>query len=1091
MELIQELNEKQQQAATHIEGAMLVMAGPGTGKTKIITHRIAHLIRQHNVSPRSIFAVTFTNKAAQEMLARVKELLGMTQGLDVRIHTFHAFCVGFLRDHASEIGLSENFTIFDQETQDEVLVECLRDLKLNERDYPPWKLRDIIGAHKIKLEEPRPQADDVYGLQAIRTTDRAIIDDSLMMQNVTELVKAYQNKLTYYKALDFDDLIFKSVEVVEQVPSVRAKYHKDIRFILVDEYQDINAAQYRLLKCLCRLPERNLMVVADEDQSIYSWRGSNPQYIEEFKSDFQPMVVELEEHYRCGEKILRAAQAVIAKNTRQKESILKTHRGAGNTIYHYALNNPEEEAENIVKLIRQLVDQRRYSYENIAIFYRTHKLAEILSDRLYREGLEFQRIGQTNSFQEGHAKDVVSYLSFIQWQLLPLALERAINFPQQLIDDLTLVRLKWLAQRNNMSFVALLRKIEEYPEDVGPLTRRNIQQFLQQIDEFAAEIEGENTIRIAGKLYDLLERRRSPYRDEEIHEIENQPEIPHLHTAADTLFSRMTRGDSIQIVATYGIDSYCAAHIIHQTLKGYLKCDVELQLLPSSLSEPDLQQSLDHSHIGVSVLVGDFGFIPETEAAILIGVRKNVLAEDDGGVNLLHLAHAQPAFADVQSKSLIALKLCQRLLGYFERPNFADMVVYDLETLGKDAKQTEIIEIAAKRLSTIGSELERYHQFVKPSHPIPQSSTDIHGINNETVKDALGIEAVLPEFLSFIQDRILIGHNVAEFDNVVLERDLGKYLSRGLSNPYYDTLATARRLYPRETCNLEALAEKFNIEHDTMHRAIEDVDVTHKVFNELIRVDLRRREVRSLTEFLPLLGVGLLDVCSNGGSEPVPSDLLAQNTKPPAAGQIAETSGEPSMSVEQAFVQAAARYMQCHSPELDELLTGLQPAEAERAQAFIQSLQNAKFADFPEDVDWEEQRAKFMNGVVRFESNSTEKGLPNFLDYQKLIRNADEVEIEDDKLTLMTVHAAKGTEFPVVIIMGMEENTFPVWQKDGTPEDIEEERRLFYVGMTRAEERLYLTSVVHRQSEWEHSPSMFLREIPSNLINHWPPRRRG
>ena len=1087
MELIQELNEKQQQAATVMKGAMLVLAGPGTGKTKVITHRIAHLIRHHHVPPHSILAVTFTNKAAQEMLERVKELLGTRQGLDVRIHTFHAFCVGLLREHASEIGLSENFTIFDQETQEEILVECLRDLKLNERDYPLWKLRDIIGTHKIKLEEPLPQIDDVAELQAIRRTDRAAIDDSVMMYNITELVKVYQSKLADHNALDFDDLISKSVEMLQEVPSVRAKYHKDIRFILVDEYQDINAAQYRLLKCLCRLPERNLMVVADADQSIYSWRGSDPQYIEAFKSDFEPTVVELEEHYRCGEKILRAAQSVISQNARQKESILKTHQGPGNTIYHYALNRPEDEAEHIVKLIRQLADQRHYSYGNIAVFYRTHKLADLLADLLYREGLEFQRIGQTNSFQEDHAKDVVSYLNLIRWQL-PRDLERTINFPQQLIDDLTLVRLKWLAQRNDLSLVELLRNIEAYPDDVGPLTRRNIQQLFQQIDQFAAEIEGENTSRIASQLYEFLERRRSPHRDEEIYEIENQLEIPLLQTAADTLFSGITRGDAIQIVATYGIDSYCAAHIIHQTLEGYLECNVELQLLPSGVSEPDSVQSLDRSHSGITVLVGDFEFTPETGTPILIGGRNNGVADENRGVNFLQLTQAQPASANAQPKSLIALKLCQRLLGYFERPNLTDMVVYDLETVGKNAEHTEIVEIAAKRLSRIGSELERYHQYVKPPYPIPQSSTRIHGIDNETVKDEPSIESVLPELLGFIQDRILIGHNVFEFDNVVLDRNLKKYLDRTLSNPYYDTLETARRLYPRESCRLEALAEKFNIEHDTMHRAIEDVDVTYQVFEKLIGVDLSRREARSLTEFLPLVGVGLLDVYSNGGSEPIPSDLLELNTAPPAGGQIAETSGEPSISVEQAFVQAAARHIQGHSPEFNKLLEGLEPAEAEQTQSFIQSLQRAKLVKFPEDIEWEERRAKFMNGVLHFEANTTEKELFNFLDYQKLISNADEVEVQHDKLTLMTVHAAKGTEFPVVIIMGMEENTFPVWQRDATLEDIEEERRLFYVGMTRAVERLYLTSVVYRQNDWDRAPSMFIREIPSNLIEHWPPK---
>ena len=185
---------------------------------------------------------------------------------------------------------------------------------------------------------------------------------------------------------------------------------------------------------------------------------------------------------------------------------------------------------------------------------------------------------------------------------------------------------------------------------LGPLTRRNIQQLFEQIDQFAAEIEGQNTSRIASQLYEFLERRRSPYRDEEIHEIENQLEIPLLQTAADTLFSGITRGDAIQIVATYGIDSYCAAHIIHQTLEGYLECNVDLQLLPSGVSEPDSVQSLDRSHSGITVLVGDFEFIPETGAPILIGGRNNGVADENRGVNLLQLTQGAASVCQCPAK---------------------------------------------------------------------------------------------------------------------------------------------------------------------------------------------------------------------------------------------------------------------------------------------------------------------------------------------------------------------------------------------------------------------------------------------------------
>lgn len=1048
MEILQELNEKQREAASHTTGALLVVAGPGTGKTSVITHRIAHLIRNHHVAPAQIFAVTFTNKAAHEMLTRIKALLGTTQGLEVRIHTFHAFCVHLLREHADKIGLGVNFAIFSQETQEEVLIECLRELRQNRLTYPPWMLRDIIGAYKVKLKNPTANQDEIW------LSDGTVINDPVQVQDITDLLKAYQTKLAAHNALDFDDLISKSVEVLEQVPDIRAKYRKDIRFILVDEYQDINAAQYTLLKLLSRAPEHNVMVVADEDQSIYSWRGSSPKYIEQFKKDFKPAVVELEEHYRCSERILRSAGAVIAKNTRQKESVLRTHKDAGNTLYHYTLDTPDAEANLVIALIRKLIKERHYSYGDIAVFYRTHQLADTLVDRLHQERIGFQRIGRINSFQEEHAQGILSYLNFIQWQL-PRDIEKAVNFPQQLIDDLTLVRLKWLAQQKGLTLIELLRTIDNYPADVGPFTRWNVRQFFQQIDGFHEGVEGEQIHTVATRLFDLLSQRRSPYQSEAMHEIENQPEIPGLRAATDTLYSAIDRGDPIHLTANYGIDSHCAAHIIRLTLERYLNFSIYTDLLPPNSPLPPI---MDES--GVRILIGDFGELPERKnTTILLG------SATDADANVIQLNKSQLT----KSRSVTALKLCQRLLSNFEKPNLADMIVYDLETIDNNPKTAEIIEIYANRLSAIGSKVQSYHQYVKPTNRIPKSSTAIHGIDNKTVANEPGIEIVLPQFLSFIQDRILIGHNIADFDNLVLERDLGKYLKHGLSNPYYDTLATAQRLYPRESCSLEALATKFNIEHGTMHQAIEDVRVNHEVFDELIKEDLRRREVKSLPELLPLVGIGI---------------LAAQRDQQYLGVDEGTADGIET------YHQAAARYVRTHLPDLDWLETDLQPTEKQSLQNLINTLKQTQLEESPEDRDWEARRARFMNGVLHFETTSVERRLTNFLDYQKLINSADEVEVEEDKITLMTLHTAKGTEFPVVIIMGLEQGTLPIWRSNESLGEIEEERRLFYVGMTRAQARLYLTSVLRRQDGYERGGSMFLREIPSNLIEHWHPRMK-
>lgn len=1048
--MLHDLNEKQVEAVIHNKGPMLVIAGPGTGKTKVITHRIAYLIRQHAIKPESILAITFTNKAAQEMRDRVNNEIGEPHGSNIKVSTFHAFCVKALREHAQHIGLSENFAIFDQEIQDEILLEVVNELNLNSYNYPPWRLRNIISDAKCKLDN---ETDDPF----IDPDVLIEIDDPDAAANIQNAFKTYQNKLIEYNALDFDDLLLKTVTLFEQAPEVQQEYHQTISHILVDEYHDVNNVQYQLLQLLCASPEHNLMVVADADQSIYSWRGSNPEYIDNFKTDFDPQVVTLDDHYRCSETILHAAQEVIAKNPlRQQQHTLITHKDEGRNIYHYTFGTPSEEARNIIKIIRNLVKQRNFSYRDIAVFYRTHRLADVLEEEFLRTGIEFQRIRATNSFDDENLKGILSYLCFVQWQL-PRDLEYAINFPEKRIDDLTWVRLKWLAQRKELTLAELLKNIEEYPEDVGPLTRRNIRQFWEQLQALADDIEDEKIDKIVQKLFARLEFFRSPYRTKELSVIEEQPQMQNLALAQDVLYSALDRDESIQITASYGIDEYCAAEIIHQTLKTYLNKNVQIQFLPQELdaeeegTQPKTTESIRNGN-AVNLFIGDFAKLGEKGTAartILIGTT----SEETGLIQL----------QSEGVRSIAALKLCQRLLSRFETPNMADMVIYDLETTGVNTKIANIVEIAAKRLNVIGNEIESFQRLVKPPGGyIPPAVTRVHGISTEDVKDEPSIEIVLPEFCSFIQDRILIGHNVARYDNPILERDLQTYLKRNLPNPYYDTLVTARKLLPRQRRGIDALAEKFGIEHGRLHRAMEDVETNRLIFKELIRIDLQKREVKSLTEFLPLVGVGIL---SKIGIPEERNDLNEVN----------------------AFLNAAKRFVKTHHATFPDDLP-FASIQKEQAADFIKQLQQSDLPIFREDTEWIEAKAKFRNLLLKFGKVGGGNSLSDFLDYQKLLTNFDEMDDKTEQVTLMTLHAAKGTEYPVVIIIGMEEGSFPMWKQGMSQEEIEEERRLFYVGMTRAQDQLYLSSTIYRYGDRELSTSMFIHEMPPDYMIKWRPQ---
>jgi len=1039
MNILRGLNEEQTMAVLHHTGPLLVLAGPGTGKTKIITHRIAYLIKRFNVPPERILAVTFTNKAAQEMRSRVSLLL--EAAVDVWIGTFHATCVRILREHGSEIGLNPHFAIFDQETTEEVIVESARDLSMNPEIYPVWYLRDIISAMKIRLDNPENAHD------YIRTREGDVIIDPDVQEDIVNLLKKYQEKLSEYNALDFDDLILNTVRLLEQKEDVRTQFQRRIRYILVDEFQDINFAQYEFLRLICN-PEKNMMAVADDDQTIYSWRGSDPAFIDKFKADFGDEVIMLREHYRSTKKILIAAQELIQNNPRQKgDSVLETENALGYNLMCYYLDFPDDELKIVTTLIKKLVTERRYSYSDIAIFYRTHRLGERLEEHLQQEGIGVQRVRQLSSFHDENVRNIVAYLRYAQWRH-DRELKLAINFPQVLVDEVTMVKLEWLAQKANTNLEKFLKDVEGYREEVGPLTRRNIKRFMANFEEFSERVNGNRITNIVLELFKLLEAERSPYRSEDIGLLEVTREILRLTNATDTLYRAIDINEPIYITAAYGIDNYCAARIIFETLENYLNVQPELNLLPA-----DDGKVIGYNE-GVHILIGSYETVPEGDTMkIVIG---DLSSSEDSVIQL------RAPENEITVASKIALKLCQRLLGYFEKTNLDGFVVYDLETLTNDPKSAEIVEIAASLLNAEGQGYRHFHQLVKPKRPIPRGSTRIHGIDDKTVENAPPIEEVLPQFVDFIGDRILVGHNIEEFDNRVIDREMSAYSRRGLSNPFYDTYITAKRLYPRENCKLEVLADKFEIEHEELHRALEDVEVTRQVFERLSKEDWQRREQTSLPEMLFYVALGLLD-------------------------KNASISDERE---EQALYNSAVRYLVNHKVQLDCLTEELQPTEEEQVEQFMRQLRKGDSPESVDDASWRSLKSGFMNSVVAYESNSQQKNFADFLDYQALIHNIDEIESEEGKVNMMTLHSAKGTEFPVVIMIGMEEGTFPIYRHNQPPEMLEEERRLCYVGMTRAKERLYLTSVSRRMGDIERGGSMFIKEIPSNLIRHWTQKRR-
>lgn len=1117
-EILQDLNEKQKEAVMHKDGPLLVIAGPGTGKTRVITHRISYLIRTYNVNPENILAIAFTKKAAQEMQERVNREIGEIQSSKVKIFNFHSFCYRTLREHASAIELDEDFRILDQETQEDLLIRIVKELNFKLSDYKPKRMLTFISNLKLNLQEITDNTEFYEnGLPII---------DKHEINNIKNIIDLYQNKLDSQNALDYDDLLFKTVELYEKNPEIKTKSHNELTHILVDEYHDVNLVQYRLLQLLCPATDRNLMIVSDKDQSIYSWRGSSTKYIDLFQEDFSPRIILLDQHYRCTGTILNAAKEVISHNSDPNRPSLNTDNSSGEKIVHcsFQSNNEFEEATSILKLIENMKEKhlndsdteaKRFS---IAILYRNHKFADVLREQLaLRSDTPFRQwIQSTNPLQERLRQAVVSYLSLVNSNS-NYDIEQAINFPEMRLDELTLVQLKKLAYQQQTGLSEILRNIKEYLPKVGPLIYENINQFWEDIQKFHSDVKvnNEKISRVIIKLLDVLEHNRSPFHSEDLKIIKNLCKLPNITDVIEVLHSAVVNGDRIHITAKYGIDEYCAAHIIYQTFESYFDQTVQIQFLLPNTDEPQISAK------GVHILIGDFGELEldTTQANIIL-----IGSTDCSGDDILPLVYPYISISSEETStihsvhSITALKLCQHFVGNLKEHNLEDIVVYDLETTGVNPNTANIVQIAACRLNTSENQKpNKYEEKVKPpGGQIPEASTEIHGISTDDVINSRSIEDVLPEFCEFIQDSVLVGHNIAQYDNRILNRDMQEYINKGLTNLYYDTLVVARRLFPQARRSLKELADKFNIEFDELeaHKADKDVEVNLEIFKKLIEADVEMSEVKSLTKFLPLVGFGIL------------AKLQALDHIDTINGSNDSTDKEGILEDVLAYLNPAKRYIKniinkkqtsLLMQQVDTLL--LEPEETTEIKKYIDNIRKSNIPNSPEDIEWKEERADLIKSVRRFEEISDDNRLSVFLNYQKRINdavrrfeiinndrdNANRSMMSDEtqeKLTLMSLHTAKGTEFDVVIIIGMEEGSFPqIWQWSN--ERIEEERRLFYVGMTRAKKRLYLStsmfrflnnqddSLLYLQENSENymdqkiSESMFISEIPSDLIQKW------
>jgi DNA helicase II / ATP-dependent DNA helicase PcrA len=441
-----DLNPAQREAVLATEGPLLVIAGAGSGKTRVLTYRVAHLINAVGAKPNEILGITFTNKAAGEMRERLQHLLAANaRGLWVL--TFHATCGRILRREAQRLGYRSNFTIYDQADQIRLVKQCLEELERDPKRFTPRGIHEQISNAKNRLVSPDEYATRVQ---------------SFYDQTVADVYQLYQRRLFGSNAVDFDDLLMLTVDVLERFPEAREKWESAFRYILVDEYQDTNHAQYRLLQLLSA-KHGNLCAVGDPDQSIYGWRGADINNILDFERDFPgTQTVALEQNYRSTNHILDAANAVISNNRERKPKQLFSELGDGEPVRVVEVEDEHAEARFVAAAIAGLVEQG-FSGDEIAVFYRTNAQSRVLEDVLVRQGIAYQVIGGPRFYERAEIKDVIAYLQAIDNPYDAVSLQRIANRPRRGIGDTSLARLQTWADAQARS----LWEATEFPEEAG------------------------------------------------------------------------------------------------------------------------------------------------------------------------------------------------------------------------------------------------------------------------------------------------------------------------------------------------------------------------------------------------------------------------------------------------------------------------------------------------------------------------------------------------------------------------------------------------------------------------------------------------
>ncbi len=964
-------------------GPVLVVAGPGAGKTFCLIARINHLIDTLHMAPERICAVTFTNRAAEEIAVRLKHTLenraeGITRG------TIHALCLALLREHAEAAGLRKGFGVADEPYQKVILGRL--HVPLEQRG----SLLNRFSRHRVQKQDFELTADDA------------------------RLYREYAAWLEHRNMLDFDDLVSKAEELLRTRGDLADAIAARWDYLLVDEFQDVNAVQYDLLKRLAA-PHGNFFAVGDDEQSIFTWTGADPYVLVRFARDYEigrPIL--LDRNCRSSRQIFETARRVLAQNPQLFEKQLSAEQESAYDVGAFAFRDEEEEASWLLDDIRADRAASGLGWGDYAVLYRRHKLGEYLEGRLVRAGIPCRLARGRALVEDDVIKYVIAALRIVRDPGDSVALEAfarcvlSAHFLQEveaaISTSLPVPRSANAYRGDAGDFLAAIRALARRRPAQDPDTKK-LWRLVFQVENLRALPRSHRAL--APLVDEILSQSVGPYKNalEERHdELTDPADIPEAVRLAERLDSAIAGERSIAIEPNEGG--------LEIALRGMLAA-AGVRHVPSG-AEGDL-----------------------------------VLRGADGGAYGLALT----LFKALQ------LLHAKRLDTALER-----YVTFDLETTDKDVDVCEVVEVGAVRV--VGGEIvDRFHTLVKPYRPITPGATKVHGYSDAAVQDAPSFAEVWPAFRAFIGDDVLIAHNGQHFDIPVLRRlAAGQHGVDGLV--FYDTLPLVRSL-SRDSAKLEDLALRFGIDAGRAHHALDDAVTLAQVYRELERQRATRARKAVLVNLLDYLGLAFALEQGAGRRE---QDMLFKVAKFYTLGRYSDALAFYEMERDRSGAAAA--------PPVDEVIRRL------GGRALMTRLRAE-----PDPAQRYPAAVARLRALINEPSAPTLRESIDRLLERVALSTSEGIEVAPDRVNLLTLHSTKGLEFSRVYIVGVEDYQIPGLRetKENRQAEIQEARRLLYVGMTRARERLILTRV-ERRFGMEAGGSSFLeemglQELPSDLVH--------